>query len=56
MKFSGLIILTICFLFFLNNLGGLDGKRLHFKKFPNRKAAEDAARDAGKGIKRLRVK
>jgi hypothetical protein len=51
MKILALILLTVCLFVFLNDFGLVNAKRLHFKKFPNRKTAEDAARDAGKGIK-----
>ena len=51
MKAFHIIILSLCLLFILNDIIGLDGKRLHFKTFPNRKAAGNAARDAGKGNK-----
>ena len=51
MKIVALILLTVSLFVFLNNFGLVNAKRLHFKKFPNKKTAEDAARDAGKGIK-----
>ena len=63
MKIFSFFLLAFCIFFLLNELyairvpkipsikNGPSGKPArHFKDYPNRKAAEDAARDAGKGI------